>query len=102
MTTVKGLQTSVGDYGKLKVGQEIEVTDRIAKELAEAGLVEIISKSEKSDDMQEQEKKESGHVSKKEMDPTPSKKETSIKLTEGESVKKTRKENEKNILGGEK
>ncbi|HTE24958.1 hypothetical protein [Flavitalea sp.] len=93
MVKVKALQTSVGDYGKLKAGQEIEMPDRVAKELAASGLVEIIDMQEKAEVDSTPEKKETGHAPKKEMDPTPEKK-TSIRITESDSVKKLRKENE--------
>lgn len=102
MTTVKAIQTSVGDYGRLKTGQTVEVTDRIAKELAASGLVEIVSVSEKVEQEHTEKKEVLEKGEKKILVPDTEKKKdvketpkTSIKITESDSVKRTKAENSK-------
>lgn len=41
MKKVKALQTVHGSYGTKEAGEEFEVTDNVAKELEEKGLVKV-------------------------------------------------------------
>lgn len=61
-TKIKANQTIAGDYGKLNTGEEATISNKLAKELSELGLVEILGPSDDPEADSEEARRKRAHV----------------------------------------